>query len=546
MDYKEYLESHELNQDYVEKEWGWKLYPEKEVIIIPVKDKFGDLLYNDYRWLSDEAKSKFTHDKDTTPTLYGIDKAKDKKVIVYCEGHSDCVKLWQEGIPAVTSNSGAATFTKHMSAELEGKTVFLCMDSDEAGQKVVEHHYNLLLDHAKEIGIVDVPKEYKDICEMFKAGNDKNVFATLCKDSPRSLDSWRVSNMPEQHRIESLGELFEADIPDEEWILDKIIPKSGFSIIAGASAVGKSFLALDMARAIATGTKWLDKYETISQEKILFIDKENERASFRKRARGLKLQECQDKIFRLVSPEIFSLAGDGKEKFSEFAKDISAFVNFHNIQVIVFDSLVDFMEGDENSAGDTMFFFNAIREILPGRSILFPAHYGKASKLDNRTPLERIAGSRNLGAQITSGLAVERSTEADNEIIIQSLKARNEINDTTKYKVLIHSKVDPDDERGTIVVGFELTGEVEEKVEKVTGAIDLITKMVDEGGILGTRRKEAIDSCVESGIPNRTAERAIGEMIKSGMFESVKVEGARHGEKSIVRRISKLNQSIYE
>ena len=548
MDYKEYLESHVLTEDYVSSEWGWKYYPEKEVIIIPVKDKFGDLLYRDYRWLGDDSKSKFTHDKDTEPTLYGIDKAKDRKTVVYCEGHPDCVKLWQEGIPAVTSNSGAGNFTKHMAAELKDKIVYLCMDSDEAGQKTIEHHYNLLSEYAKEVAIVDIPKDYKDICEMFKAGCDKNDFAFLCKDSPRSLDAWRVSNMPDQHRIESLGELFEADIPSEEWILDKIIPKSGFSIIAGASAVGKSFLAMDMARAIATGSKWLDKYDTISKEKILFIDKENERASFRKRARGLKLQECKDQIFRLVTPEIFTLAGDGKEKFSNFAKDVSAFVNHHNIQVIVFDSLVDFMEGDENSAGDTMFFFNAIREILPGRSILFPAHYGKASKLDNRTPLERIAGSRNLGAQITSGLAVERSPEADNEIIIQSLKARNEVNDTTKYKVLIHSRLDPEDESGrdTIVVGFELTGEVEEKVEKVTGAIDLITKLVDEGGVLGVKRRTAINACMEAGVGERTANNAISEMKRSGMFETIKVEDGRRNEHAIVRKIPKTANSFHD
>lgn len=544
MDYREYLEAHGLSEEFVTKEWGWEFGD--KFIKMPVRDIAGDLIHNDYRWLSEDAKSKFTRDQGSKASLYGIDKAKNKNTLVYCEGQPDCVKLWQEGIPAVTSDSGAGNMTEHMASQLEGKTVFLCMDSDEAGQKFIQHHYDLLIKYAKEIGIVSIPSEYKDVCEMFKAGCDKNYFATLCKDSPRSLDAWRVLHMPDQHRIESLGELLEADIPEEEWILDKIIPRSGFAIIAGASAVGKSFLALDMARCVATGTKWLDKYEVISKEKVLFIDRENERVSFRKRARGLKMQECKDQIFRIVSPEVFSLAGDGKEKFSEFAKDVAAFVSHHNIQVIVFDSLVDFMEGDENQAADTMAFFNAIKELMPGRAILFPAHYTKSNKLDSRTPLERIAGSRNLGAQITSGLAVERSTEADNELIIQSLKARNEINDTTKYKVIIHSKLDPADPKGkdTIVVGFELTGEVEERVEKVTGAIDLITKKIDENGDGGIRIKEAKEICIDAGISQRTAEMAISQMRKSGLFETRDIEGSR--EKTINRTLKTVKKPIYD
>lgn len=544
MEYKEYLEAHGLREEFVTKEFGWELV--KNAIKMPVKDVFGDIIHNDFRWLQDGAESKFTRDEGSHPVLYGIDKAKNSPTVVYCEGQPDCVRLWQEGIPSVTSDGGAGNLTEHMAAQLEGKTVYICMDSDEAGQKMVSHHFELIAQYAKETGIVSIPQGYKDICEMFKAGCDKRYFAALCKESPRSLDAWRVSNMPDKHRIESLGDLFEADIPEEEWILDKIIPRSGFSIIAGASAVGKSFLALDMARVIACGGKWLDKYEVRETCKVLFIDKENERASFRKRCRGLGMKDCADKIYRIVSPEVFQLAGEGKEKFSEFAKDVAAFVNLHDIRLIIFDSLVDFMEGDENQAADTMFFFNAIKELFPGRSILFPAHYTKASKMDSRTPLERIAGSRNLGAQITSGLAVERSTGADNEILIQSLKARNEANDTTQYKVTIHNRVDPEDERGTVVVGFELTGEVEEKVEKVTGAIDLITRLVDEAGNLGVKRKIAIDACDEAGIPIRTAERAIGEMIKSGIFEMIKVQESKHGEKAIVRKIRVKNKENYE
>lgn len=538
MEYAEYLSTHGISKEYVEKNWAWSF--DNDRITIPAYDKDGKLHHNNYRQLNSD--NKFTGDPGSHPSLYGIHKASKKKVVVYCEGQADCVKLWQENIPAVTATGGVKKFDEDMAIQLKDKRVFICLDSDEAGKKEVPRYYDLLTKYAEQVRIVDLPVGYKDVCEAFVAGCDREYFLALMKDSPRTLSEWRVKNMPVQHRIETLGELFEADIPDEEWILDKVIPRVGFSMIAGASAVGKSFLSLDMARAIVTGERWLDRYEVIDKVKVLFVDKENERASFRKRCRGLNMQGVGDKIFRIVFPEVFQL--EGRETFSDFAKDVAAFVEHHDIQLIIFDSLVDFISGDENSGGDTSIFFNNIKELLPGRSIMFPAHYGKSVKGDSRSPLERIAGSRNLGAQITSGLAVERSTEADNEILIQSLKARNEINDTTQFKVLIHSKIDPEDPMGTIVTGFEYTGEVEEKVEKVTGAIDLITKKVDEMGDMGVKIRDAIDACMEAGIAKRTAEMAKGQMVKSGMFETRSIEGSR--EKTINRVLKTAKTGIYD
>lgn len=536
MNVQEYLDQHGLDKDFVTKEWGWKL--ESYGIVMPAYDKEGKLHHTNTRMLEGEAK--FVGDKGSHPSLYGINRITQKSSVVYCEGQPDCVKLWQEGIPAVTATGGVKKFDEDMAIQLKDKNVYLCLDSDGAGQKEITRYYELLKKYATSVQIMELPTGYKDVCELFLGGCDKEYFSALMSDSFKSLSAWRLSRAPEEHAIESLKDLFSANIPSEEWILDKVIPRSGFSIIAGASAVGKSFLALSLAKAVACESKWLDKYDVIQNCKVLFIDKENERSSFRKRCRGLKMQECGDSIFRIISPEIFTLESEkNQNEFSDFAKDVKAYVEHFDIQLIIFDSLVDFMNGDENSAGDTMAFFNNIKALLPGRSILFPAHYGKSSKLDNRTPLERIAGSRNLGAQITSGLAVERSPEADNEIIIQSLKARNEVNDTTKYKVLIHSRLDPEDESGrdTIVIGFELTGEVEEKVEKVTGAIDLITRLVDESGNKGITIQVAINTCIEAGISARTANMAKGQMIKSGLFETQKIEGSRQ---KTINRIVKM------
>jgi hypothetical protein len=40
------------------------------------------------------------------------------------------------------------------------------------------------------------------------------------------------------------------------WLVKKLLPKRGVALIAGQSGVGKSFVVLDLASALATGIRW--------------------------------------------------------------------------------------------------------------------------------------------------------------------------------------------------------------------------------------------------------------------------------------------------
>jgi hypothetical protein len=51
------------------------------------------------------------------------------------------------------------------------------------------------------------------------------------------------------------GEDLEA-MPDIEWLVDDVLPEQGVAVMYGAPGCGKSFLAFDMACAIAEGTDW--------------------------------------------------------------------------------------------------------------------------------------------------------------------------------------------------------------------------------------------------------------------------------------------------
>lgn len=66
------------------------------------------------------------------------------------------------------------------------------------------------------------------------------------------------------------------ELPDPRWLLDGLIPENGFVSIYGRSGDGKSFVALDMALCIATGTPWLGRYP-VTRAPVIYIAAEGGR-----------------------------------------------------------------------------------------------------------------------------------------------------------------------------------------------------------------------------------------------------------------------------
>ena len=102
---QEYFQSHSLNEEYIKKNFAvtW----DENKITIPIYGEDKKLLYCKYRHLTGD--TKFTFDKGGHPALFPIYKILDLDSVVLCEGEPDTMRLWQEGIPAVTATSGVKT-----------------------------------------------------------------------------------------------------------------------------------------------------------------------------------------------------------------------------------------------------------------------------------------------------------------------------------------------------------------------------------------------------------------------------------------------------
>jgi len=462
---EQFLKEHNISEEFATAQGiTW----DDDYLYFPIKDYEGNLLWNKPRNLhhkeeghplANESKYKNVFGSNTD-TLFNWYSVKDKPSIVFCEGEADAMKLTEEGIHAVSSSGGAGTFNNDWAELLKDKKLWLCFDNDPAGEAAVRKMFDIF-PTAKSI---ELPKGTKDICDFFVAGNTKKDFIQLGKESVGSGEWQKLHRLPEFDLI-SAGDLELMEFTEEPWIIENVIYSQGFAFIYGAEGTGKSLLTLDMAKAIITGEPWLGKFPT-TKTNILFIDKENPHPMNQRRLAGMgitkeKLGEIAENVHWLKSPEKYQLT-DFNGEATEFAKELSQIILEKDIGLIVIDSFVDLITGNENLSGDTQAFFDGIRELYPQIAYATLHHENKPSQGASRSASQRLRGSSNINAQAITMFRLEESRRATDELLVTQVKAK----DSQKLpKFQIKMKIKPNLSGGTTVTGFEYMGEVDDSAE---------------------------------------------------------------------------------
>lgn len=526
---QEYFASHSLDSEYLKKAFGVTWDDNK--IIIPIYDEDGKLAYCKFRHLNPERGSaKFSFEKGGHPALFCAHKIAKHSSVVLCEGEPDAMRLWQDKIPAVTGTGGVSTFSKKMAELLAGKTVYLCLDNDKAGQSEVEKYCEILEENQVKVKIMSLPEGVKDVSEYLST-NSKNDFVGLMKEAV-SFEDWLEKHEPETYIWETAQELIKADIPQVPWLVDRILPFEGFCFIAGPEACGKSFYTLTLAESVAYKKPWLDTFQVPTAFPVLFIDKENSRATTQSRLKGLGITDEKEMIHRIVFPEYLQIEGE-KGGYSPFIKSVARKVKKLGIKLIIVDSFTDIMVGNENARDDTQAFFDAFKQLFPGCSILVLHHINKAQAGLSRSSSEKFRGSSNITAQLYAGFLVKPVPKVLNEFTIEQTKARD-MTKLPEFKVNLVSMVNPVDPTKTFVSKIMYGGEVTNEDNKAIEAIEIIGEVVDEK--IEAYKEDFRIKCQEKDISERTMNTAISTLINAGRLESKKDETPGSGNKKVYYR----------
>jgi RecA-family ATPase len=185
---------------------------------------------------------------------------------------------------------------------------------------------------------------------------------------------------------QSILDLIERDLPENPcWIEPAILPKRGKLLFGGHAKIGKSFLMLEIARALATGSAplgcaWMHVPKPV---RVLVVEQELGEWGLQKRVRQVLRTENRDFLrtnFHYKSQMRGLKLNDprGPEHIARWVKEAGA-------QVLILDPIGKLHEWDENDSSQINRLFSTVERILDkcsdlDLSIIISHHFGKPNR----------------------------------------------------------------------------------------------------------------------------------------------------------------------
>lgn len=200
------------------------------------------------------------------------------------------------------------------------------------------------------------------------------------------------------------------DAPEVEWLVDGVMTANSLNILAASSNVGKSFLVLDLIRALCSDTgKWMGVFKVKNNSKVCFIDGEDTSQNI---GRRLVMLGCYDKdsdfrMKNLFYPQGCSVRLNDLESLLKLAE----WCNNEKIDLVVFDSFAVYCGGDESSNSQMSVVAQnlSIFRSKCDAGILMLNHIRKILNA-NKQPINLmdIRGASAIAAMVDSAFGIQR------------------------------------------------------------------------------------------------------------------------------------------
>jgi RecA-family ATPase len=317
----------------------------------------------------------------------------------------------------------------------------------------------------------------------------------------------KILSPPPERELNLIWEYELEDYKDDdvEWIIDKIIPNKAVCILTGKRGTLKTFVALNIAYAIASGTKFLDKFST-GKAGVLYFDKENGVHIMKQRVkmikRGLELEEKLKIGFICFS----QLKID--KKFDLLA--IEKVIEEHKPKLLIVDTYRRGISFDENDAGAvSKLFVDMLRPLCEEHNFsILLIHHNRKGGANTNDEMDELRGSSDLANYADIILKTERRSSF---LILKQLKNRN-----MQELKPIQIKTNFEHEN----LKLEYVGEFQ-KVTKTDKAVDNLIVWLYEKGIEQFTTKQAKEVAFKKGIKESTFKYALNQLLDAGIIESL-------------------------
>ncbi|MCX6800858.1 MAG: AAA family ATPase [Candidatus Diapherotrites archaeon] len=207
-------------------------------------------------------------------------------------------------------------------------------------------------------------------------------------------------------------ELLTTPLPPQEWRIEGLLSDEGVDMLVGKAKEFKSFVALFMACSCATGRQFLNR--GTKKCRVLYHDEENgeRRVATRlgKLVAGMQLspseiEDIYNNMMFISMKGLVLTTPEGKARLEKVIKEVKP-------DLVIMDSIVRVMQGNENSAEDVRRVFHAAKELFTKYNCSFLLLHHTVKSTDSVQPRD-ARGSGDFAAMVGNMLILSKIKEED-------------------------------------------------------------------------------------------------------------------------------------
>ena len=370
-------------------------------------------------------KQKYAPFSKNTDGTWSLKRPEGLMPLYYKAEHTDKPVLVSEGEKAnlgaekiykgdcATWHGGVNSWQKADWSPIFGKEVWLFPDNDDAGLKCANDIAEMLVNNKCTVRVATPPTYFEPKDDLWDA-NQRNDFESS-EDLEKYMQNFaQIKPKKPSLYFQTVDEIM-SNIGEPDWLIDKCIERGTVTSIFGAAKSGKSFIAIDMACAVASGRTFYGY--TTKPATVLYLAGEG----FTGVGRRIKSHEQHHDYSLKNKPLLVSNRGTrigDTEDFKNLQEVCRVIQEEHgSIGMIIVDTLARNYGLNENSTEDMNKFIQHIDDLKEefNASIIIVHHTGHGSGARSR-------GSSVLPAALDYEFKVDRDKNSDDAAMLVSLK----------------------------------------------------------------------------------------------------------------------------
>ena len=402
-------------------------------IVFPARMVTGDLVGLKFHRCDQETEPKSISLPGSKTGLFIAGDIAASDTAYVCEGEVDATLLLQvTGIPSITGTGGASTVEAAWADVLRDKNVLLFPDEDEAGKEYSKNWMEVIRRKARFGGVRSLairgalPDGFKDASDCVKGwasgaitgaiehavdvalppveqievglvgedeGDGANPFEVFPLD--QEMEGQLIGAKPVQDKKHtpkeySMAELKSLEIKPVRFLISELLPDQGLTILGGKPKAGKSWLALELAKAVATGKDFAGYFPVEKTVRVLALSLEDNESSLRPRIERIRIPADADIIFRFEMRQ-------GKAGMDDLADCISRI----RPGLVVIDVLQT-ISGTRSKPGVNVYesdyqTIKGLKDVASSLDVsILALHHLRKGSIDDQNPFESVSGSAGI------------------------------------------------------------------------------------------------------------------------------------------------------